>query len=73
MNYSGQTKSEYQKNYKRVKDISEKSAGDMDKAIKLASKQAKLIIDEAKAINRAMAARDLGYEEVFEVFFSTRL
>lgn len=67
--YNGQTKSEYQKNFKRVRDIMTKSAGDENKAISLAQTQAKLIKDEWKAINRAMAAKDLGHEIVFEVFF----
>lgn len=67
--YNGQSKSEYQKNFKRVKDIVEKSAGDENIAIKLASKQTKLITDEHKAINRAMAAKEMGYDYIFEVFF----
>lgn len=67
--YNGQTKSEYQKNYKRVADIIEKSAGDKDKAISLSIQQTAKITDEHKCINRAMAAKDMGHEHVFEVFF----
>lgn len=68
--YNGQTKTEYQKNFKRVADIIEKSAGDKDHAIRLSQKQANAITDEWKAINRAMAAKDMGHEHVFEVFFN---
>ena len=67
--YNGQTKTEYHKNYKRVADIIEKSAGDIDHATRLSQKQANAITDEWKAINRAMAAKDMGHEHVFEVFF----
>lgn len=76
--YNGQTKSEFQKNYKRVKDIVDKSTGDVDKASKLAQTQANRITDEWKAINRAMAAKQTPYlkneeyeiyETIFEAFF----
>lgn len=67
--YNGQTRAEYQKNFKRVSDIIEKSAGDEEKAINLARQQTAKITDEHKAINRAMAAKDMGHEHVFEVFF----
>jgi len=67
--YNGQTKSEYTKNFTRVKDIMTKSDGDQDKAIRLARTQAVRITDEHKAINRAMAARDLKQEHIFDVFF----
>lgn len=75
--WNGQSKSEYQKNYKRVKDIIAKSNGDKDKVIALSKTQSNRIKDEWKAINRAMAAREVGrsegdvdmYQHVFEVFF----
>ena len=67
--YNGQTKTEYTKNFTRVKDIITKSDGDEDKAIRLARAQAVRITDEWKAINRAMAARDLKQEHIFDVFF----
>jgi hypothetical protein len=76
--YNGQTKSEFAKNFKRVKDIVDKSAGDIDKASKLAQTQANRITDEWKAINRAMAAKQTPYlkneeyeiyETIFEAFF----
>lgn len=67
--YNGQTKAEFEKNYKRVKDIVDKSAGDVDKMKTLAQTQANRITDEWKAINRAMSAKEMGYEEIFEVFF----
>jgi len=67
--WNGQTKSEFEKNYKRVKDIVDKSAGDKDKAIALSKTQANRISDEFKAINRAMAAKSMKEDHIFEVFF----
>jgi uncharacterized protein YukE len=67
--WNGQTKTEFEKNYKRVKDIVDKSAGDEDKAIALSQTQANRITDEFKAINRAMAAKSMKEEHIFEVFF----
>ena len=69
MSINGQSKAEYQKNFKRVSDIVEKSAGDKDKAIALAQTQAIRITDEWKAINRSMAAKEMNQEHIFEVFF----
>lgn len=65
----GQSQAEFQKNYKRVRDIVAKSNGEKDLQIYLAQKQANLITDEYKAINRALAAKELGNEEIFDVFF----
>lgn len=72
--YNGQTKAEFEKNYKRVKDIFEKSAGDVNKASQLARTQANRITDEWKAINRAMSAKKHQYssqkeQEIFEAIF----
>ena len=71
--YKGQTKAEFEKNYMRVKDIVDKSDGDLDKAKRLATTQANKIMDEHKALNRAMAAKEmkslLFSEEIFDVFF----
>jgi len=67
--YNGQTKSEFEKNYKRVDDIVSKSGGEVDKMIRLSHQQALKITDEWKAINRAMVAKERGEEEIFEVFF----
>ncbi len=67
--WNGQTKAEFEKNYKRVKDIVDKSAGDEDKAIALSRTQANRISDEFKAINRAIAAKSMKEEHIFEVFF----
>lgn len=78
--YNGQTRAEFSKNYKRVRDIVTKSAGDIEKAKKLSQTQANRITDEWKAINRSMAARESQngylntnekevYEVIFEVFF----
>ena len=66
--YNGQTKSEYLKNYKRVNDMLSKS-NDEDVQVRLAQKQANAIRDEWKSINRAMVAKELGQEHIFEVFF----
>ena len=66
--WNGQSKAEYEKNYKRVGDIVAKSE-DIEKQEKLARTQANKIIDEWKAINRAMAAKEMGHEHLFEVFF----
>ena len=67
--WNGQTKSEFDKNFKRVSDIVAKSEGDNEKAIRLAKQQTAKITDEWKAINRAMAAKQAGHEYIFEVFF----
>jgi hypothetical protein len=72
--WNGQTKAEFEKNYKRVKDIVDKSAGDVDKAISLSKTQANRITDEWKAINRSMAAKQVKnfddvHEAIFEAFF----
>lgn len=66
---TGQSKAELLKNYKRVNDIVDKSDGNEEKAISLARTQANRIFDEWKAINRAMAAKELKQEHIFEVFF----
>ncbi len=68
MEYTGQSKSEIQKNFKRIEDIMSKSS-DENKQIYLAQTQANKITDEWKAINRAMAAKEMGHEHLFEVFF----
>ena len=67
--YNGQTKSEYLKNYKRVNDMLTQAPGDSEQQTRLAQKQANAITDEHKAINRAMVAKELGQEHIFEVFF----
>jgi hypothetical protein len=74
--WNGQTKTDFYKNYRRVKDISDKSLGDEYKAISLSKTQANRISDEFKAINRAMCAKELYnntkneiYMNIFEVFF----
>ena len=72
--YNGQSKSEFDKNYQRVKDIVDKSAGSKERAAVLAQTQANRITDEWKAINRAMAAKqvpnlDEVHEAIFESFF----
>lgn len=66
--WNGQSKAEYEKNYKRINDIVAKTE-DVEKQEKLARTQANKIVDEWKAINRAMAAKEMGHEHLFEVFF----
>ena len=66
--YNGQTKAEYLKNYKRVNDMLSKST-DCEQQTRLAQKQANAITDEKKSINRAMVAKELGQEHIFDVFF----
>ena len=68
MEYTGQSKSEIQKNFKRIEDIMSKSS-DEARQIYLAQTQANKITDEWKSINRAMAAKEMGHEHLFEVFF----
>jgi len=65
----GQSEKEFLKNYTRVKDIITKSAGDKGVQEQLAYRQANLITDETKAINRAMAAKELENDTIFEAFF----
>ena len=67
--WNGQTKAEFEKNKVRVSDIWIKSSGDVEKAKSLSTTQANRITDEWKAINRAMCAKVMGYEEIFEIFF----
>ena len=67
--YKGQSKLEFDKNYKRVADIVSKSDGDLDKEKSLAKTQANLIKDEIKALNRAVAAKEMGHDNIFDVFF----
>jgi hypothetical protein len=68
MEYTGQSKSEIQKNFNRIEDIIAKSS-DENRQIYLAQIQANKITDEWKAINRAMAAKEMGQEHLFDVFF----
>jgi hypothetical protein len=67
--YKGQSKKDFNKNYTRIEDIVKKSDGDKDKEIRLAQTQADRITDEYKCINRAMAAKEMGHEHLFDVFF----
>ncbi len=69
MDYNGQTKKEFEKNYKRIEDIIAKSAGDKEKALRLAKTQADRIEDEYKALNRSKAAVKLGHEWLADPFF----
>jgi len=59
--WNGQSKAEFEKNYKRVKDIVDKSNGDCDKMVSLSRTQAGRIHDEWKALNRAMVAKEKGH------------
>jgi len=68
MKYNGQTKAEFDKNYERISDIIKKS-NDQGRQISLATTQANRITDEWKCINRAMAAKEMGHDHLFDVFF----
>jgi len=65
----GQYPREFEKNFRRINEIIEKAKGDKDKEISLAKIYASKITDQYKAINRAKAARKLGHEHLFEVYF----
>lgn len=65
----GQSPQELAKNYVRVRGIIDKAKGDESKEISLATAQANAIRNEHKAINRALAARELGNEIIFDIFF----
>lgn len=67
--WKGQSKSEFDKNYKRVGDIIERANGDTEKEKSLSRTQAGRITDEFKSLNRAMCAKEMGHEEIFEIFF----
>jgi len=67
--FNGQSKKEFQKNFDRVNDIVSKSGEDKLKRKSLSQTQADRITDEWKAINRALAAKELGHDDIFEVFF----
>ncbi len=67
--WNGQSEADFKKNYNRVHDIITRSNGDVDAQVKLSKVQANRITDEVKAINRAMAAKEIGNMEIFEVFF----
>lgn len=69
MEYNGQTKKEYEKNFTRIRDIITKADGDKEKALRLAKTQADRIEDEYKAINRSNAAVKLGHEWLADPFF----
>lgn len=68
MKYS-ESKKESKKNYDRVNDIIKKSNGDKEIQIKLSKIQASRITDEVKAINRALVAKEVGNNDIFEIFF----
>lgn len=68
--WSGQTRAEFNKNYTRIRNIINECGGDQEKESTKALTQANRITDEYKAINRAMAAKEMGHEHLFEVFFT---
>lgn len=66
--YLRQTGSDLRKNYDRINSIVNKYS-DKEKQIQMAENQANKITTENKAHNRAMAAKELGHDHLFEVFF----
>lgn len=67
--YLKQSNADLQKNFNRIKTLVDKNPNDKDKQIQLAENQAMKITTENKAYNRAMAAKELGHEHLFDVFF----
>jgi hypothetical protein len=65
-----QTKKEFTKNEKRIKDIIAKCGGDKEKEISKAKTMANSIDTPEKAYNRGHVAKELGYEHIFEVFYN---
>lgn len=64
-----QSKAEFQKNEKRIKDLVAKCGGDKQKEINKAFEMAVKITTPEKAYNRGHVARELGYEHIFNVFY----
>lgn len=56
------------KDKKRIKGIIDRSKGDKAKAIKYAKVMANLIADSDKALRRALAAEDAGYDYLGKIF-----
>lgn len=65
-----QSKKEFEKNEKRIKDIIAKCGGDKEKEINKAKTMANSINTPEKAYNRGYVAKQLGYEHIFEVFYN---
>jgi hypothetical protein len=65
-----QSRAEFQKNEKRIKDLVAKCGGDKQKEINKAFEMAIKITTPEKAYNRGHVAREMGYEHIFEVFYN---
>ena len=65
-----QTRKEFVKNEKRIRDLVEKCKGDRNQEIAKATTMANSIDTPEKAYNRGHVARELGYEHIFEVFYN---
>lgn len=65
-----QTRKEFVKNEKRIKDLVDKCGGDKAKEIALSKNMANKIETPEKAYNRGHVARELGFEHIFEVFYN---
>lgn len=65
-----QTRKEFVKNEKRIRDLVAKCAGDKNQEISKARTMANSIDTPEKAYNRGHVARELGYEHIFDVFYS---
>lgn len=64
-----QSKAEFVKNEKRIKDLVAKCGGDKQKEINKAFQMANSIDTPEKAYNRGFVAKELGYEHIFDVFY----
>lgn len=64
-----QSQGEMDKNKKRIQSIIDRNPFNSEKRSNDARNQASKIKTEEKAFNRAVIAKDMGYEDIFEVFF----
>lgn len=64
-----QSKKEFDKNAKRIKDLVDKCNGDTEHQIRKAQTMANSIDTPEKAYNRGYVAKEMGYEHIFEVFY----
>jgi hypothetical protein len=64
-----QSRAEFVKNEKRIKDLVAKCNGDREAEIRKSITMANSIDTPEKAYNRGHVAREMGYEHIFEVFY----
>ena len=64
-----QSKPEFIKNEKRIRDLIDKCDGDKQKEVNKAAQMAASIDTPEKAYNRGFVAKEMGYDHIFEVFY----